>query len=59
MKSNDFLNKLQHQAQKQAVLHEKRFLPRQLDWIASLIGNYAWQIILLLSFSTAVIIELL
>ena len=57
--NQDFLEQLQHQAQKQAVLHEKRLLPRQLDWLTSLVGNYPWQILLGLSFVTALVFELM
>lgn len=53
MIENDFLAQLQSQAQKQAVLHEKRILPRQLDGITSFIGNYPWQVIGVLSLLTA------
>lgn len=59
MKQSDFLLQLESQAKKQAVLHEKRILPRQLDRFTALVGNYPWQIILMVSFLTAVAIELL
>ena len=57
MKQVDFLAQLEFQAKKQAVLHEKRLIPRQLDWFTSLVGNYPWQTILTLSLLTAVLIE--
>lgn len=58
MKQSDFLQQLEAQAHKQAVLHEKRLIPRQLDWFTSLVGNYPWQIIALVSLITAVVIEI-
>ncbi len=57
MSNQFFLEQLQSQAQKQAVLHEKRILPRQLDNITSFIGNYPWQVIGVLSFITALTIS--
>lgn len=57
MMNQDFLEQLQQQAQKQAVLHEKRVFPRQLDWLTSLVGNYPWQILLVVSLLTALVIE--
>lgn len=59
MKQSDFLLQLESQAKKQAILHEKRILPWQLDRFTAIVGNYPWQIILGLSFLTAVTIELL
>ena len=59
MTENTFIKQLQEQAQKQAQLHQKRLLPRQLDVITSFIGNYPWQVILVLSGITALMIELL
>lgn len=58
MKQSDFLLQLETQAKKQAILHEKRVIPRQLDWFTSLVGNYPWQIIGLLSLLTALVIEI-
>ena len=57
MPDQDFLQQLQIQAQKQAVLHEKRVFPRQFDGITSFIGNYPWQVIGILSLVTAVILS--
>lgn len=58
MKQQDFIKQLENQAQKQAVLHEKRILPRQLDIITTFIGNYPWQVITFLSFLTALFLWL-
>ena len=51
-----FIIQLEKEAQKQAILHENRLLPRQLDWLTTTVGNYAWQVILILSFLTALAI---
>lgn len=48
-----FIAQLQQQAQKQALLHEKRLLPRQVDWITSIIGSYPWQVLAVASGLTA------
>lgn len=58
MPTSDFLAKLEHEAAHQAVLSQRRWLPPQLDVITSLVGNFPWQIILVLAGFTAVIIEL-
>ena len=55
MKENDFLEVLQAQAKQQSRLHEKRLLPKNVDWLTSLIGNYPWQFILFLSVVGAVL----
>jgi len=52
----NFIAQLEKEAQKQAVLHENRLLPRQLDWLTTIIGNYSWQVILTLSLITAAIL---
>ena len=52
----NFIIQLEKEAQKQAILHENRLLPRQLDWLTTTVGNYAWQVILILSFLTALAI---
>lgn len=59
MKQADFLAQLESQAKKQAVLHERRLIPRQLDWFTSLVGNYPWQTLTIFSLVTAVVIEVL
>lgn len=57
--ADDFLQRLQHEAQLQAQLHQHRLLPRQIDWLTSLIGRYSLQTILLLSFLTAIMLEVI
>ena len=52
----NFIIQLEKEAQKQAILHENRLLPRQLDWLTTMVGNYAWQVILILSLLTALAI---
>jgi hypothetical protein len=48
-----FLQQLQQQAAKQAVLQQHRFLPKQLDVATALIGNYPWQVLAIISGLTA------
>ncbi len=57
--TKDFLTQLQSQAEKQAVLNQKRIIPRQFDVITSFIGNYPWQSILFLSIVSAILIAFL
>ncbi|MDH5533210.1 MAG: hypothetical protein OEX81_02145 [Candidatus Pacebacteria bacterium] len=49
MKNKDFVSVLQRQAKEQSRLHEERLLPKNVDWLTSMIGNYPWQFILVLS----------
>lgn len=56
MKNTDFIKQLQKEAQKQAILHENRILPRQLDVITAFVGNYPWQVISVLSLVTALLV---
>ena len=58
MKDKDFVSVLQRQAKEQSRLHEERLLPKNVDWITSLIGNYPWQFILVLALIGAVVWEL-
>lgn len=55
---SDFLSKLQEEAALQAKLEHHRLIPPQLDFITSFIGRYPWQVFLVLSFITALIIEI-
>lgn len=55
----DFLSKLQVEAQLQARLHSHKILPDKLDLVASFIGHYPWQVILVASGLTAIGIEAL
>lgn len=59
MKDQDFLTVLQEQAEKQSQLYKTRILPKNVDWITSMIGNYPWQFILVLSIFGAVVWEFL
>ncbi len=54
MKNSRFLSNLEHQASLQAKLNSSRLLPKQLDSITSLIGNYPWQTLLAISGITAI-----
>lgn len=58
MKNQAFLHQLQHLAAKQAVLNEKRFLPKQLDIVSALVGNYPWQVLIIVSGLTAFLLEI-
>lgn len=53
----DFLSKLQFEAQMQARLHANKVLPDKLDSIAAFVGNYPWQVLLVISGLTALGIE--
>jgi hypothetical protein len=59
MKETDFIAVLQERAQEQSVLHKKRLLPKNVDWLTSLIGNYPWQFILSISIIGALVWEFL
>jgi hypothetical protein len=50
-----FLLELQEQAKVQSKLEDVRFFPKLLDPVMSLIGNYPWQILLLLSGFSAIV----
>lgn len=56
---SSFVARLQAEAALQSQLHQRRFLPSQLDWLTSLIGNYPWQVVLILSGLTAGALEIL
>lgn len=51
--SQQFLEKLQQEAQAQARLEAKKILPKQLSGVASLVVNYSWQFLLAASFFLA------
>jgi hypothetical protein len=55
----EFLQQLQSQAEKQAKLHDVRFIPAQLDGLTSLVGRYPWQTVFVLSGVTALLLEVL
>ncbi len=54
-----FLQKLQEQAELQARLNTHRFFPAQMDGITSFIGRYPWQVLLAVSGLTSLGIEVL
>lgn len=54
----DFVSQLQDQAKQQSLLHKKRLLPKETDWVTSFIGNYPWQVMLVLAIIGAVIWEI-
>lgn len=58
-KVNGFVDRLQTEALKQAQLENTRLLPKNIDWLARLIGTHPWQMLLLTSFLTTILIELL
>lgn len=51
------LEKLQAEAALQARLEQQRLLPVSLDAVTSLIGRYPWQVVLVISGSTALAVE--
>lgn len=53
-----FLAELQKEAEHQAKLHQTRVLPAQLDWLTSLVGRYPWQTLIVLSFFTALSVNI-
>jgi hypothetical protein len=57
MKQTDFIVKLQAEAKLQAKLEQQRVLPKSLDFLTNFIAKYTWQVILFLSFITALILE--
>ncbi|MDQ3008386.1 MAG: hypothetical protein M3Q81_02205 [bacterium] len=59
MQNSDFVAKLQQEAQLQARLNQEHLIPSQLDWLTSFIGRYSWQVILLSSGVTALLLKLL
>jgi hypothetical protein len=52
---SSFLDQLEQEAHKQSQLARTRLLPRQLDWLTSLVGTYPWQTVLVSSGVTAAI----
>jgi hypothetical protein len=57
MKKRQFLSTLQEQASQQAKLSQQRWLPSSVDWLTSLVGNYPWQIGVVLAGVLAALIE--
>ncbi len=56
--SQQFLAKLQQEAQAQAKLEERQILPKQLSGLASLVATHSWQVLLLLSLLGALVWQL-
>lgn len=56
--NQDFVKKLQQEASLQARLHTERLLPARLDPITAFIGRYSWQVILVLSALTALVVRI-
>lgn len=57
--TQEFLQKLQAEAVFQKKLHDYRLLPKKVDSITSFIGTHSWQVILVLSVLTAVVLEVI
>jgi hypothetical protein len=55
--TDDFLTKLQIQAKMQARLEKTRILPHQVDSLASFVGRYSWQSLLIASLITTILLE--
>lgn len=53
-----FLEKLQKEARFQQHLFENRVLPTKVDSLTSYIGTHSWQTLLVLSFVTAALLEI-
>lgn len=54
----NFISTLQQEAKKQSSLNETRILPKSLDPLTALIGNYPWQVLLAASGITAFLLEI-
>lgn len=59
MNNQAFLNRLKAEASQQAQLHQHRLLPTQLDGVTAFIGRHAWQVLVVLSIGTSLVLELL
>ncbi|HCR80954.1 MAG TPA: hypothetical protein DIV47_00510 [Candidatus Pacebacteria bacterium] len=49
MKRNQFLTKLTQEAQLQAKIYSHTVVPKQLEPVASFIGNHTWKALLIIS----------
>jgi hypothetical protein len=56
---DNFLTKLQIQAEMQAKLEQRRILPHQVDSLASFVGRYSWQSLLIASLITTILLEVI
>lgn len=52
-----FLSRLQSEAKLQSKLHRERWLPAQLDPLTTFIGQYSWQVLLVMALITSVLVE--
>lgn len=52
----DFLARLNQEAALQAKIHHHRLLPSQLDVFTSALGRYPWQLLLVVSGVTALLV---
>lgn len=59
LSQQDFLTKLKAEAQSQAKLEKSRFLPPELDSVTSFIGRHPWQVLLVASGLTSLLLELI
>ena len=56
---HEFIKRLQQEAAMQAKLEKQRLLPSSLDPLTSVIGRYAWQILVVLSGLTSLLLEVM
>lgn len=56
--NTSFLDKLQSEAKLQARLQQRKIIPQQLDWLGNLVGRKPWQVLLIVSGMTALVIWL-
>lgn len=54
----DFLQRLQREAALQATVTQRRWLPSSVDWLTAIVGRYSWQVCLVLSFISAILVQL-
>lgn len=54
-----FLKLLKNTAREQSSLGQEKLIPDQLSDLANFVGNYTWQSILVLSFFSTILLNLL
>ena len=54
----DFLKKLESEVLFQSQLEKKQLLPKKLGWLGVLIANYSWQVLVVVSIISAVVMSL-
>lgn len=57
--NDDFLKKLQNEAQQQQKLYNSRIFPKAFDPITSFIGENTFSTLIFLSFFSAVLVEMI